>query len=255
MFRKIAYIITLIFFLSNFINAQSELRFEFDYARFNYDSQSVFMEFYYELNPAGMSVIETSEGLLTEAVVRIQMKDIQADTFYINRDWIIQNYVEEIDGEQRVNISSGVLGFPVPEGKYSLIIKAYDSKNQQLAKTISETIDVVPFKNNHFSISDIELAANIKKEGADPSSLFYKNTLEIIPNPSMVYSVNMPVLFYYAELYNLVLKNPGSDFTFKRQLYNSMGSQVNIQEKNIKQRESALVEYGLINLSKYPTDT
>lgn len=255
MLSKTLYVLISFLLINNYLTAQSELRFEFDYARFDYDSKNVFMEFYYELNPSGMKLSNSDEGIFAEAVVHIEMKNIEADTFYINRDWKIQSFIGGTEDEPEINVSAGVLGFTIPEGNYSLLVKAYDALNNSYSKTINESISIVPFKTDHFSISDIELASNIKKGDVDPNSIFYKNTLEIIPNPSMVYSNNMPVLFYYAELYNLQSEDPEADFTYKRQLYNSSGMQVNIQEKNIKQSENSLVEYGLINLSKLPTDT
>jgi len=74
-------------------------------------------------------------------------------------------------------------------------------KNPKLRKEYKDTITVKPFKQNKFSISDIQLASNIKNEKCRSlKSLFYKNTLEVTPNPSAYYSNVLPALFYYSEL-------------------------------------------------------
>lgn len=235
--------------------AQSELAFEFDYARFNYNADSTYMEFYYELNPAGMKLIKTDAGFLVEAVLHVEMKNDASGEFFINRDWKIQNTFADTTQENLSKSLSGVLGFVVAKGNYSLTINAHDSQNPSLAKSIKENVAVEPFKKEKYAVSDIELANNIKKEGSDPGSIFYKNTLEIIPNPSMIYSEKSPVLFYYAELYNLILPEADKKFDLQRILYNSAGDAVFKTLRQIKQSQTAVVDMNVINLSKYPTDT
>ncbi|MCX7876019.1 MAG: GWxTD domain-containing protein [Melioribacteraceae bacterium] len=247
--KKLSFLFFLL--LSNLILAQKELKFEFDFARFKYDSTSVYLEFYYELNPSGMKIVKLQNGEVSEAIVHIEMKDLGTNEFFINRSWKIQSPV--LDSVQRS--LSGVIGYVVPAGRYSLLVKAYDSQNQSLEKVIEENININPFTNEKYSLSDIQLSNRIKKDGADPNSIFYKNTLEVFPNPSMFYSDQSPVLFYYAELYNLKLPNSESQFILQRLLYNSQGKSVYKLEKQVKQSPNSSVEIGLINLSKFPTDT
>lgn len=252
--RNFLYLIGLVFIAAS-MRAQNELGFEFDYARFKYDSSSVYIEFYYDLNTNGMSIKKTDNVLLSEAIVHIEMKNIDTDTFFIYKDWKISTVIDEKANEQQSKNYTGVLGFVIPQGNYSLLIKAYDSGNPSFSKTIREKVLIVPFKDEKYSISDVQLASNIKKDGADPNSIFYKNTLEVIPNPSMVCTDRLPILFYYAELYNLKLDDPNTDFKLHKILFNSVGTKLYEQTKVIKQSENSFVEIGMINLSKYPTDS
>ncbi len=239
---------------ADIVTAQTELNFEFDYARFRYDTSSVYLEFYYNLNSKNMKVVEQQNNKMTEAIVHIEMKDLVADSFFINKDWKIQNLIIENDSTMIVQNLSGVLGFTVPAGNYSLNIKAYDANNVELAKSIKENIQIIPFDNN-YAISDIQLASNIKNLDTDPNSIFYKNTFEVIPNPSMLYSDQAPAAFYYAELYNLTSGDSGNGFTLQKLLFNSAGNNVYKSEKTIKKSASSIVEVGVINLLKYPTDS
>lgn len=237
------------------IQAQNELNFEFDYARFKYDSTSAYIEFYYELNPQNMSFQKLDHGKLVEAIVHIEMKNIMADSFFINKNWKIQDIIDDTTSEADIKNLTGVFGFIIPEGEYALSVKVYDVQNPDLVKTIDERVKIDSYNSGKYAVSDIQLASNIKRDSADPNSLFYKNTLEVIPNPSMLYSDKNPVAFFYAELYNLKLSDPEGDFTLQKLLYNSAGTSLNKQEKKIKQSESSVVEIGLFNLSKYPTDS
>lgn len=255
--RKDYFFIAAIYlFISSSVFCQSELNFDFDYARFNYDESTVYLEFYYSLNSRNMVQLDYEEGKkISEAIVHIEMKNTATDSFLINKSWKIPNVAAVTDSNSTMKNLSGVLGFPVPEGNYSLLVKAWDSNNEKLSKVINENLQILPYVKEKFSISDIELANNIKLEGADPNSIFYKNTLEVFPNPSMLFTLNSPVAFYYAELYNLNAHDSSTGFTLNKLLYNSAGANVYKGQKNIKEGLNSVVEYGVINLSKYPTDT
>ncbi len=241
--------------LSTLSFAQNELGFEFDYAKFNYDSTSVYLEFYYGLNPKNIQVFISDKGQMIEAIVHIEMKNIVTNEFFIKKDWKVQDIVSTTGNDSIPKLLSGVLSFVVPKAKYSLLVKVWDSKNPNFSKTINETLLIDPVKSNKFSISDIELANNIKKENVDSNSIFYKNTLEVIANPAMLYTNSSPVMFYYAELYNLILADVNSNFTLQKILYNSSGTPIYKNSKSVKQGQEPVVEYGVVNLSKYPTDS
>ncbi|KAF0142504.1 MAG: hypothetical protein FD122_461 [Stygiobacter sp.] len=249
MMKKLLF--ALIMLLAQFTYSQTQLNFEFDYARFNYDSTSVFMEFYYELSPANMQKIKTASGSSVEAIVHLEIMNTDSKEFFVNKNYKIVN---EIADSMQKSLS-GVMGFVIPKGNYTLSVKAYDSQNPVLEKIINENLLVQPFKTEKFSMSDIELATRIKKDAKDPKSIFYKNTLEVFPNASMLYSEQSPVLFFYAELYNLKLEDPAINFVLKRDLVNSAGVMVQRNEKQIKQAANAVVEVGLLNLSKLPSDS
>ncbi|MGK9477452.1 GWxTD domain-containing protein [Melioribacter sp. OK-6-Me] len=240
-----------ILFIFSTINifGQDELAFEFDYARFKYDTSSVYIEFYYDLMPSQMTV---SNDLKIEAIVHIEIKNLTTDTLFFRKDWKIAN---SVDTTNTLKSYTGVVGMVIPKGKYSLYIKAYDSNNPSLSKEINEIIEAIPIKEDKYALSDIQIATNIKKEGANPNSIFYKNTLEVIPNPSMIFSHKMPVLFYYVELYNLKLKDPNADFTLYKELFNSSSKKVDGQSRKIPQNDKSTVDIGFFNLSKLPTDS
>ncbi len=254
--KTVTKVLSFIIFFSTLVMAQGELNFDFDYARFKYDSSSVYLEFYYNLNSKNMVQVDYKPGeKLSQAIVHIEMKNAATDSFLIKRDWKIQNVIAGTDTVEGVKNLSGTFGFPIPAGNYSLLVKVWDANNDKLNKTIKENIQILPYVNEKFAISDLELANNIKHEGADPKSIFYKNTLEVFPNPSMLFSAHSPVAFYYAELYNLKLQDSSSDFTLQKLLYNSTGTNIYKNLKKIKSGPNSIVEYGLINLSKYPTDS
>lgn len=253
--KAIKFTFFLLIFASGLVFGQKELSFEFDFARFKYDLKSDYLEFYYELNPNNMIMVNDENGKLIEAIVHIEMKEANADTFFINKDWRLRNVIADSLITFGISNLSGVFGFVVPVGKYSLTVKVWDSQNTKLSKSFNETLTINPIASDKFSVSDIQLANNIKREGVDKNSIFYKNTLEVTPNPSMLFTEKSPVAFFYAELYNLKLDDPETDFTLERSLLNNFGNSVYKSSKIVKQADHAAVEIGVLNLAKYPTDS
>ncbi len=253
--KKLFIILFLLFGSSSILLAQKELSFDFDYAKFNYNQDTVYMEFYYNLNPRDMILKHVPKGYLYNAVVHIEIKNLGTNEFLLNKDWSLNSTIADTTGGYLSRSLMGVFGILVPKGKYSIVVSAKDKENETLAKVINEVVVVEPFIKGKYSISDIELASNIKNESVDRSSIFYKNTYEVIPNPAMVYSVHSPVMFYYDELYNLTLPKPEQRFRLDKFLVNSLGRTVNQSSKYIKQSENSVVDVGVINLSKYPTDS
>ncbi|MCK9281183.1 MAG: GWxTD domain-containing protein [Melioribacteraceae bacterium] len=248
-------LVLLYFFTASLSFAQTELQFEFDFARFKYDNQTTYLEFYYELSPRYMKIAKAENGFMYEAIVHVELKNEDTQEFVINRDWKIQNSLQDTTIASLSKNLLGAFGIGVSAGNYSILVNAYDSNNKYLSKSISEKIKIDEYPSDKFGISDIQIATNIKHDGVDSLSIFYKNTLEVFPNPSMLFSNLSPVLFYYAELYNLKLPDKTKDFTLEKTLYNSRGLSVYRTKKPVKQSPNAVVDFGVINLSRYPTDS
>ena len=117
----------------------------------------------------------------------------------------------------------------------------------------SEILETEPYLTTSPKISDIQLAARIISDGADENSIFYKNTLEVIPNPTSIYSNSSPVLFYYAEIYNLL--STGSVYMLDELVYNGTGALFHKKSKILSGDKNSIVNVGLINLRKFPTDS
>ncbi|NOY76926.1 MAG: GWxTD domain-containing protein [Calditrichaeota bacterium] len=62
-------------------------------------------------------------------------------------------------------------------------------------------LHVPDFKTSGLSISELQLAARVISDTT--RTQFYKNNFQIIPNPLRLYGTHLPVLYSYAEIYNL----------------------------------------------------
>ena len=236
------------------VSAQGELDFNFDYARFNYDSTSVLLEIYYSFNQSNLTVVTQDEGSVVEAIIHVELIDSASGEYYLKKDWKVRNILNAEEEENSDKSLIGLVSIAVPTGVYNVVVEGRDYNNENLKKTLNDKISIVPF-NTESGLSDIQLAANIIKDPANMSSIFYKNTLEVTPNPSMVYGNTKPVMFYYLELYNLLIGEGGQNYKIEKLLFNSSGIMIYNKSKSINSTQNSFVEYGLLNLSKYPTDS
>lgn len=247
-------IILLISFCAANTYAQEELSFNFDYARFHYDSVSAYVEFYYSFNQDQLTLTEKNDDFLVEAIIHLDMKAKGSEEYFINKDWKVSNVVRKSTGGLTDKSLVGVFGLVIPNGVYDVTVEGRDFLNETVKKTIKEVIEINPLQSDELGISDIQLATGIKKEGADPNSIFYKNTLEVTPNPSILYSQTSPVLFYYSELYNIT-KVENEKLKLQKVLTNSAGRIVYNTSKEVVSGQNSIVEIGVVNLKDYPTDT
>lgn len=248
--KNVLMFLIIVMFYSN-VCGQQNLDFNFDYARFNYDSSSIYLEVYYSFDQNDLTVVEKDGKSIVEGLIHMEIQDSSTGEYFLKKDWKVQNEVVSSEDENQNKSLIGIINMVVPAGVYEMVVEGRDFNNQEIKKVLKDKLITQPFNNTEAIISDIQLSTSIVQDGADPNSIFYKNTLEVVPNPSMLYSNNNPVLFFYSELYNVL----NSNSKMEKLLFKSSGNLVYNDSKFINSKQNSLVEVGLLNLSKYPTDT
>lgn len=245
----------LVFFLFlNSIFCQSNVKFDFDFAQFQYDSTNNYLEIYYAFYPADFKTIKEDGQTVIKAKMTIQIQNSTTDELVVNKDWKLTQPMKDTADYKNGKSLLGVVGFNLKTGSYSIDISIEDILNQNARKEFTENINIIPFSRRNFAISDIELATRIINENANKNSIFYKNTLEVFPNPSIVYSDKSPVLFYYSEIYNLQ-NISAAKVILERKLYDSKNNLVYENSKEVQANKTSIVEVGIVSLKKFPTDT
>ncbi|MCU7491581.1 MAG: GWxTD domain-containing protein [Ignavibacteria bacterium] len=235
--------------------AQGKLNFDFDYARFGYDSVSNYVEFYYSFGQSQLTLYRKDTAHFVGATLHIEITDTVANKVVLNKDWKIENAVRDTSKAGMNKNLIGVVGLVIPRGVFKCVVSGQDAVNKNKTKLIVETIKVEPLIGGNLSLSDIELSSNIRQENADSNSIFYKNTLEVQPNPTMIFGEGVPVLFYYTEIYNMMQDSLKGNLKLHTLLVNSKGYKLNEKVKPITRGSLSRVDVGTLNLTKYPTDT
>ena len=246
--------IILLLFISC-VSAQTKMSFDFDYARFRYDSTQTYLEIYYSIGQGNLQPYTVDNKTLLGAYLDISLRDTLINNELINKRYKSESEIDTSQSELYKDKNLiGNLGFAVPPGKYELIISSTDIADSTKFVKYKESIVIHNISNDKYSISDIQLATRIISDSKNPNSIFYKNTMEVFPNPHDIYTETMPVLFFYAELYNIDLHaGEGSNLTLVQQLNDQYGKALESKQKIVPQNNSSIVEVGVVNLKKYPT--
>lgn len=242
----------LVIFISAHIFGQ-KVDFEFDYAQFGFDSTANYVEFYYSFNQTSFVPAETDSGTFLQGILHIAISDSATGNEIVNNNWLMSN--PALDSTETNKSLIGLLGFVLAEGAYKCEISGTDINSPGSEKVITEFINIHPFMSIATSLSDIQIASNIIQDSENKTSIFYKNTYEVMPIPKAIFGENQPVLFYYSELYNL--KNGGNEDNYRldQLVFNSRGQLVSSKSKRINKQVDSRVEVGRVMTYKLPTDT
>jgi len=231
---------------------QNNFDFEFDYAQFGYDSSSNYVEFYYSFNLLSLTINHNDTLDYAEGILHITIRDTSTDELVVDKDWLISHILD--DSLNSNNTLVGVIGFILERGTYKCDIIGKDRINLNQQRSITEILEIHPFYQMGMSMGDIQLASNILQGSENKSSIFYKNTFEIMPIPASTFGENQPVLFYYTELYNVKAEEDGK-LRIDKHVFNSKGQIVNQKSKLIGRSLGSRVEVGTVMTYKLPTDT
>jgi len=139
--------------------------------------------------------------------------------------------------------------FVLEPGKYRFLIVARDEQDAQKVDSIELLYEVRSFPLRTTSFSDIELCTSLRQIPADTANIFYKNTLEVIPNPPRLYGKASPSLIYYSELYHADL----SSYVVTSEIVSSYGKTMTSRSQPKVGTYDSRVEIGSLNIVGLPS--
>ncbi len=177
-----------------------------DYAFYRYTTEKSYMELYISFYQNNLDYVEKDNQF--EAIYELTVQIFEGDSVINQQKRFSQSIIRSLDEIDESKQFVEVMGFELSDKSYDYKITLEDS-NSNSAGDYLFSINPKLFKGDSLMISDIELATSISR--ANTESDFNKNALQVMPNPSTTYGIKMPVLYYYAEIYNLDYdkSNPG----------------------------------------------
>lgn len=240
-----------VFFLSFFIliiSVSAQNRFEFDYARFyNPQDSSSYIEIYYSFFRPALKTIEIDGVKYKQGLLEVKIDDILNNVTLVDNNWQLDIPVEN-NGENEEELMVGVLEFQLAPSSYAVDISASDRNNKDFLESSNVQLDFSQLPQEGLAISDIELASRIIPQSKETESIFYKNSIEVIPNPSLIYGDRNPVIFFYSEIYGLDEKY--DPYTIKQFLYNADNETFHSKKRIVDGDNSSIVEIGAINANE-----
>ncbi len=220
-----------------------------DYARFRNDDRSGYVELYYAFYPNLVTSEPNGDGGLQGWVILTERMTDQAT----GSPMLYERRFLSIKVRDTSQLNAGLTsvsqtGYALPYGTYTLTVMAVDSLDPSRRDSLSIPIEIAPLGPS-VSVSDLELCSSISpgKEG----SSFVKNTLEVIPNATLMFGVTgHPVLFQYAELYRLSSTSP---YALVSTIQDSRGQVVRQSSRLRTFTSPDAVDVATINVSSVPS--
>ncbi|HEY7752166.1 MAG TPA: GWxTD domain-containing protein, partial [Ignavibacteriaceae bacterium] len=210
-------------------------------------------EFYYSFNQASLVLVSSDTGKYVSAVLSVLVADSASGEIIIDKDWLVRNDIED---SLFLNTNLiGQLAFMLREGAYKCEFSGSDPNNPAGKKTITDFIRVTSFIKQRTSISDIQLSSKILQDSENTSSIFYKNSFEVVPVPTAIFGESQPVLFFYVEMYNLAGTSVSGELKLEQMVINSRDYMMSHSVKKINRKINSRVEVGKVLIHKLPTDT
>ncbi len=233
---------------------QNLLRLNVDYASFKYDGTKNYVEVYYSFQRNQLTLAKSDGVFKGGLVVQVLLKDLQKDSIIQGKAWKIPIEVADTVGIDQGKSLIGATAFLVEPGKYQFILIARDLNDLSRFDSVIVPAVINPVPGNKLWLSDVQLCSNIYQSN-NRESIFYKNTFEVIPNPSLLYGLGLPILYYYAEIYNINMVN-ADRYNVEWRIYDSYGNIIKSGKKvRMKTSANAVVEVGTVNLSNLPSGT
>lgn len=212
---------------------RGDLRLRADFARFRGDEKNMFVEVYYSIPQYSITYKRDEAGLRGGVDVTIMI--MQKDSMVYGDRWVVPHIVKDTSGIQSGMNLVGLTSIGLPEGEYTLKMIGRDKHNLSRKDSLTMRLPLKMVGEDRMTISDIELATNIKQQG-NKTSPFYKNTLEVVPSPEGVYGEDQK-LFYYAEAYNLLAGGVRGEYVVKSVVFDAIGREV-ISRERVRKRAS-----------------
>ena len=172
-----------------------------DYARFRNDAKSGYLEIYYSLFSGQLHF--QRDGDQSRAVVALYTEVLkqQSGERIAQEHIAVPIILEDTSSSAPVKSVVREAGHFVPLGKYLLHVVAFDSTNPAFIDSVTLPFEIEEFSSKA-AVSDLELCSSIKAStnSADP---FFKNSHEVVPNPTLMFGGLNPVIYVYSELYGV----------------------------------------------------
>jgi GWxTD domain-containing protein len=252
--KSLVFFIVLLFLSNGLLISQKNsspenLSLAVDYSLFKKDNDNSYLEIYYSFSPNALT--KNGGGKITELLMRFIIKNLNTNQVEIDKVWNLRNEVKDTisTGGFLVGLNRFILNL----GQYSLSIRCFDLHNKSISDSLDFNIVVPPNRDDAVALSDVEICNSIKQIPKDTLNIFYKNTLEVKPNPTSIIHHSYPLFGYYIECYNLLTgREKGSNLNYIYKVVDNFGKEYISRSFKKQVQNSTGVETGIINLNNLP---
>jgi len=231
-------------------SSTQEFKFNFsvDWNKFRYSDSLTYFEFTATLYRTILKYVPEEDSTFT-AKFLVTAELIDGDSVIAKKQWINVNKVdslEQVHNNQRLYCANS---FIIDPGDYQFKINISDpnAENRKAEGIFPVTISTFP--DNKLLLSDLQFASSIRKDTS--KSIYVKNGFRIMPNPTALYGIGLPILYCYNEIYNLqtATTDSGTKYIVNYSILDKDGKTVkSLPEKERTKPGTSSVEVNGINV-------
>lgn len=220
-----------------------------DYASFSSTDSSSFVQIYISFYQGNLDY-KLNEDSLFMASFSSELTISQNDSLVQSIRHNYQNTSQDTSRLTKFNQFIDVFSIDIPLGTYDVSMVITDNNSGLKGENNFNLKTLTPQEQLHFS--DVELCTKIKSDTGQ--SIFNKNGLQVVPNPSGIYDALNPLFYYYIEINNLSFSTEKENqYNFQYFFTNSAGDTLRkkptVTKKIIAPRQ---VELGGMNVIALP---
>ncbi len=221
-----------------------------DVARFRNTHELGYLEIYFGFSPRQIVLRQQGATLSGGVNMLVRMIHPGDSNFVIQRRYYFPVFLADTARANLNQMFVSQRGYELPFGVYRIEVIAADSLVPQRVDSVRlENIEISSYENGP-SASDLELCSSITPS-QDTSHTFYKNTLQVIPNPSLVFGgINCPVIYHYLEVYHLTADSP---YTVMTTIYDANGTKKRSTSRQKHFGVKSAVELGTTTVTTLPS--
>ena len=199
---------------------EPQIPFTLDASQFRFSESQTFLEFYAALPRSALTYVPDGDQFIAEFIVTAEI--LKQQELVDSKKWRNLNHVDSLKHISDLQRLHCVNNFILNPGDYQLSVKIEDPKSAKFSSAILP-VHIKTFSSDELRISDVQLASSIERDTTQ--SPYTKNGFRIIPNPTNVYGIGIPVLYYYSEIYNLkpASSDSGKKYQVSSEILNSDG--------------------------------
>ena len=229
--------------VSSLDQSKNTFQFDIDYASFRAPSDQVLLEVYYSFYHDNLRFVDQDSEQV--AVFHVDARIFQGDSLRYSRDWFGKSVIGNDEALAKSETFYTLSTYTLPPGQYRLVTRIRDA-TATIEGSREIEVKLESFSEDALSISDIELATSLAKDSS--VSVFTKNDYRVIPNVSAVCSYENPMLYFYAEIYNLMNKD-GSTYSVEYSISDREHQKVRSYPAKIRPKMgSSVVEVAGLNV-------
>ena len=226
--------------------------FNLDYAQFRGFGGKTKLEVYSSFSEKNLNYNFQSGKYSGNVLLNISFTDLAKSSVIFDQTY---NVPVSLTDTSKTSLSENQiikLDYNLSPGTYQLKGIASDGNNKDISDSISYDIVINDFSGTAPVLSDIQLATAITNS-KDTSGLFYKNTLDVLPNPNSLFGNKLKTIYYYIELYNLNNLTSGENLKVDLHILDVNMKERLATSKSLKKGTDSRVDIGKFSVDSFPS--